>query len=165
MLLISSLALGLVNNGVETSIPGQVQLWDNETYRSAGPGDWSIEQCTSWRRPHHLYFQLANAFFFLAFLAPNGGTFGMLWLRCALLIGCVFMGIWGWIIDCTMDVIIWTGIFFITNIIYLGALLIYLRPVKFDNEIEAVSNYLFNFLLHARHLYVNFLHEQLKKKC
>lgn len=110
---------------------------DNDTFRT-GPGDWSIEQCLSWRRPHHLYFQLANAFFFLAILAPHG-AYGMLWLRCMLIVGFILMGMWGWLIECTGDVVLWSGIFLVGNAIYLIVLLCRVRPVRFDKEIEAVS--------------------------
>lgn len=156
MLLMSALALGLVEstspiNGnipVSTSSSSSgssssilhTSRGDNATMRS-GPGEWSIDASDSWRRPHHLYFQLANALFFLAFIAPNG-PFGMLWLRCCVVIGCCLMAMWGWMIEGTLDVVLWAGIFIITNLVYIGALLIYLRPVKFEKEIEAVSFFL-----------------------
>lgn len=154
MLLLSAMALGLVEttspNGaaaVSDSVlsfsGGGVGLisvstaaGDNDTFRT-GPGDWSIEQCLSWRRPHHLYFQLANAFFFLAILAPHG-AYGMLWLRCMLIVGFILMGMWGWLIECTGDVVLWSGIFLVGNAIYLIVLLCRVRPVRFDKEIEAV---------------------------
>lgn len=115
-----------------------ITTYDNGTFKTTA-GDWSIiEQCLSWRRPNHLYFQLGNAFFFLAFLAPNG-SYGMLWLRCALVIGCILLTMWGWLIECTGDVVLWSCIFLVTNLIYLIVLLCRLRPVRFDKEIEAVS--------------------------
>lgn len=141
MLLLSAMALGLVEstnpNTGDPIAAGFPLPFDNETFKS-GPGDWSIEQCLSWRRPNHLYFQLGNAFFFLAFLAPHGSC-GMLWLRCTLVIGCILMAMWGWMIECTGDVVLWSGIFLVTNLIYLIVLVCRLRPVRFDSEIEAVS--------------------------
>lgn len=152
MLLLSAMALGLVEStnpntgdpiaGLAAGLP---LPFDNETFKS-GPGDWSIEQCLSWRRPNHLYFQLGNAFFFLAFLAPHGSC-GMLWLRCTLVIGCILMAMWGWMIECTGDVVLWSGIFLVTNLIYLIVLVCRLRPVRFDSEIEAVSIFLSLFYL------------------
>lgn len=156
----SALALGLVEstspiNGnipVSTSSSGSLASssnilhplsMDNGTIRS-GPGDWSIDSGGSWRRPHHLYFQLANALFFLAYIAPNGPC-GMLWLRCCVVFGCFLMAMWGWMIEGTLDAVLWAGIFIITNLVYIGALLIYLRPVKFEKEIEAVSLILLNY--------------------
>lgn len=168
MLLLSAMALGLVestnpdasstgiNSGVTSGansgtdsidpiivggIDGHhtITAYENGTFKATGPGDWSIvEQCLSWRRPNHLYFQLGNAFFFLAFLAPNG-SYGMLWLRCALVVGCILLTMWGWMIECTGDVVLWSCIFLVTNLIYLIVLLCQLRPVRFDKEIEAVS--------------------------
>lgn len=170
MLLMSALALGLVESTspINGNIPASPSSsgsaaassmptsnlvhplnWDNNTIRS-GPGDWSIDSSGSWRRPHHLYFQLANALFFLAFIAPNG-PFGMLWLRCCVVVGCFLMAMWGWMIEGTLDAVLWSGIFIITNLVYIGALLIYLRPVKFEKEIEAIYLTLFKPLRVSRH--------------
>ncbi|XP_055845761.1 blood vessel epicardial substance isoform X1 [Episyrphus balteatus] len=133
-------------NGGGSAIP-----WDNNgTLRSAGPGDWSIEQCLLWQRPHHLYFQLGNAFFFMAFLAPHG-PFGMLWLRSVMVIGCILMAMYGWLIECTPDVVLWAGLFLGVNLIYLIVLLCRLRPVRFEKEIEAVYESLFKPLRVSRH--------------
>lgn len=130
---------------------GSTIPWDNNgTLRSAGPGDWSIEQCLLWQRPHHLYFQLGNAFFFMAFLAPHG-PFGMLWLRSVMVIGCILMAMYGWLIECTPDVVLWAGLFLGVNLIYLIVLLCRLRPVRFEKEIEAVYESLFKPLRVSRH--------------
>ncbi|XP_055586953.1 blood vessel epicardial substance isoform X2 [Uranotaenia lowii] len=112
--------------------------------------DWTLMECFSLRRTHHLYYQIGNGLFFLAFLAPNG-PFGMLWLRCVVIIGCVLMIIWGWQIECTMDVVVWAGLFLLVNAVYVGALLCKLRPVKFEKEIEAVYVALFKPLRVSRH--------------
>ncbi|XP_067642296.1 blood vessel epicardial substance isoform X2 [Eurosta solidaginis] len=117
--------------------------WDNNgTLRSLNPGDWSIEQCVIWQRPHHLYFQLGNAFFLLAFLAPHG-SFGALWLRALILIGCTLMAMYGYLVECKPDVILWSVLFFLVNFIYLIIVLYRLRPVRFDKEIEGVYSSLF----------------------
>lgn len=99
----------------------------------------SHESCFNWHRPHHhLYFQLTNTFLLLAFLAPHG-LGGMLWLRIMLVVGAIFLGMYGYMIDCAPDVIIWSTLFLGINVIYLMLLLIRLRPIRFDREIEAVS--------------------------
>uniref|UniRef100_A0A1A9ZQG3 POPDC1-3 domain-containing protein n=1 Tax=Glossina pallidipes TaxID=7398 RepID=A0A1A9ZQG3_GLOPL len=119
------------NNGATSS------SWDNNaTIRSANPGDWSIEQCVTWQRPHHLYFQLGNAFLLLAFLAPHG-SYGTLWLRAMLTVGSVLLGMYGYMIDCAQDFVLWSGLFFGVNFIYFVVILCQLRPVRFDREIEA----------------------------
>lgn len=152
MLLLSAMALGLVestNPNTGDPIAGQPQListYDNETFKSMAPGDWTIQQCSSWNQPNHLYFQLGNAFFFLAFLAPHG-SYGMLWLRCTLVIGCILITMWGWLIQCTGDIVLWGGLFLVTNIIYLIALVCKLRPVRFEKDIEAVSFFFFLYYI------------------
>lgn len=107
-------------------------------------------ECFSLRRTQHLYYQLGNGLFLVAFLAPNA-PFGMLWLRCVVIAGCVLLIIWGWQVECTVDVVIWASLFLAVNAIYVGALLCKLRPVKFEKEIEAVYIALFKPLRVSRH--------------
>lgn len=129
---------------------GTVFWGNNGTFRSVGPGDWSIEQCQQWQRPNHLYYQLSNAFFVLAFIAPHT-PYGMLWLRSIIIIGCVLMAMWGYLIECTLDIIIWSGLFLGVNFIYLIVLLCRIRPVHFEKEIEGVYEALFKPLKVSRH--------------
>lgn len=125
---------------VTNSNAGGALSWDNNaTIRSATTGDWSIEQCIIWQRPHHLYFQLGNAFLLLAFLAPHR-PFGILWLRAMLVIGAILLAMYGYLIDCAHDVVLWSSLFFGVNTIYLIAALCRLRPVRFEREIDAVSS-------------------------
>ncbi|XP_039500200.1 blood vessel epicardial substance isoform X1 [Drosophila santomea] len=122
--------------------------WDNNgTLRSINPGDWSIEQCLG---PHHLYFQLGWAFLFLAFLAPHG-PYGSLWMRAMLLIGCLMMGMHGYLVARAPDVMLWSGMGLFVNFIYLVVVLCRLRPVRFEQEIEAVYLALFQPLHVTRH--------------
>lgn len=111
---------------------------------------WTLMECFSLRRTQHLYYQLGNGLFLVAFLAPNA-PFGMLWLRCVVIAGCVLLIIWGWQVECTVDVVIWASLFLAVNAIYVGALLCKLRPVKFEKEIEAVYIALFKPLRVSRH--------------
>ncbi|XP_034490682.1 blood vessel epicardial substance isoform X2 [Drosophila innubila] len=134
-----------------TSAASGTITWDNNgTLRSINPGDWSIEQCLMWQQPHHLYFQLGWAFLFLAFLAPHG-PFGSLWMRATMLIGCIMMGMYGYLIECTPDVVFWSGLGIGINFVYLIVVLCRLRPVRFDQEIEAVYVALFQPLRVTRH--------------
>ncbi|XP_002134557.1 blood vessel epicardial substance isoform X1 [Drosophila pseudoobscura] len=134
-----------------TSAASGTITWDNNgTLRSINPGDWSIEQCLNWQQPHHLYFQLGWAFLFLAFLAPHG-PFGSLWMRAMLLIGCIMMGMYGYLVECTPDVVLWSGLGIGVNFIYLIVVLCRLRPVRFEQEIEAVYMALFQPLHVTRH--------------
>ncbi|XP_016988638.1 blood vessel epicardial substance isoform X2 [Drosophila rhopaloa] len=125
--------------------------WDNNgTLRSINPGDWSIEQCFGWQQPHHLYFQLGWAFLFLAFLAPHG-PYGSLWMRATLLIGCLMMGMHGYLVACTPDLVLWSSMGLFVNFVYLVVVLCRLRPVIFEQEIEAVYLALFQPLHVTRH--------------
>ncbi|XP_065362766.1 blood vessel epicardial substance isoform X2 [Calliphora vicina] len=144
---------GIVGGMIVTSsnAAGGALSWDNNaTIRSATTGDWSIEQCIIWQRPHHMYFQLGNAFLLLAFLAPHR-PFGILWLRAMLVIGAILLAMYGYLIDCAQDVVLWSSLFFGVNTIYLIAALCRLRPVRFDREIDAVYEALFKPLHVTRH--------------
>lgn len=136
----SSSGNGGIGMIVTNSNAGGALSWDNNaTIRSATTTvDWSIEQCIIWQRPHHMYFQLGNAFLLLAFLAPHR-PFGILWLRAMLVIGAILLAMYGYLIDCAQDVVLWSSLFFGVNTIYLIAALCRLRPVRFDREIDAVS--------------------------
>lgn len=144
MLLLSALSLGLVESSQnDRQRISDIMLFsganDNETFRADGPGDWSIEQCFSLRGHNpNLYFQLGNAFFFLAFLATHG-AWGQMWLRSMLIIGCVLMVMWGWLVECSSDAVLWSGLFLAVNLVYFVVLVCRLRPVRFEKEIEAVS--------------------------
>lgn len=163
MLLIGALALGLVqtatssNAGELLTTTQQQNFPDNATLfkTSIQPGEWSFK-CLSWQRSHHMYYQIGNAFFLLAFLAPNN-PYGTLFLRSSLIIGCILMILWGYLIECTYDIIIWGSIFFIINLLYVGTLLCKLRPVKFEEEIEAVYFALFKPLKVSRHQFKKIL--------
>lgn len=92
-----------------------------------------------WKTPsNHLYFQLGNGLLLLAFLSPNSLA-GMLWLRCLLAIGCVLLIMWGWLIECSIDIVLWFGLFLLINLLHSIVLIVRLRPIKFEKEIEAVS--------------------------
>lgn len=134
-----AIAGGMIVTSSNAATAGGALSWDNNaTIRSATTGDWSIEQCIIWQRPHHMYFQLGNAFLLLAFLAPHR-PFGILWLRAMLVIGAILLAMYGYLIDCAQDVVLWSSLFFGVNTIYLIAALCRLRPVRFDREIDAVS--------------------------
>lgn len=175
LLLLSAMSLGLVETTVEydshqrlrdavllasgvgesASESAAAAASDNDTnpFRSVAPGDWTIVEpdcASSWRRPNqHLYFQLGNACFFLAFLATHGPC-GQLWLRSLLCCGCVLLVMWGWLVECSSDAVLWSGIFLAVNAVYVVVLLCRLRPVRFDKELESVYGALFRPLRVSR---------------
>ncbi|KAL9692205.1 hypothetical protein quinque_000187, partial [Culex quinquefasciatus] len=100
---------------------------------------WTLMECFSLRRTQHLYYQLGNGLFLLAFLAPNA-PFGMLWLRCVVIAGCVLLIIWGWQVECTVDVVVWASLFLAVNAICVGALLVRSwGRSEFEEGVEAVK--------------------------
>ncbi|XP_065344492.1 popeye domain-containing protein 3-like isoform X2 [Cloeon dipterum] len=106
--------------------------------------------CVKWAPPNHMYFQMANTFFFLSYLAPNG-TYGILYLRCTLLVGCALFALWGWTVLCSLDAFLWNANFVAINFVHVCVLLYYLRPIKFSREIEEVYMALFYPLKVSRH--------------
>ena len=92
-----------------------------------------------WLPVNHLYFQLANVFLFLSYLAPNG-IYGILYLRVTLSIGCFFFAIWGYLILCALDTLIWNVVFVLINLVHIVIIAYSLRPIRFSNELEQVRN-------------------------
>lgn len=99
---------------------------------------------------NHYYFQIANVCFCLAFLATNS-IIGILYLRFILIIGCSFLLLWNWYIQCYLDAILWNIIFIAINCIYTFTLIIRLRPIYFTHEIEEVYKRMFKPLKVTRH--------------
>ena len=91
-----------------------------------------------WLPMNHLYFQLANLFLFLSYLAPNG-IYGILYLRITICIGCFFFALWGWVILCAFDTLLWNAVFVAINVVHVIIISYNLRPIRFSNELEQVS--------------------------
>lgn len=113
-------------------------IFKNTTDSSIYSTIFSTKLCERWNELNHIYFQIANIFFFLSYLAPNG-TYGMLYLRCGLLVGCIFFALWSWTIKCYFDALVWNLTFIFINLVYICTSLFYMSPYKFQKEIEEVS--------------------------
>ncbi|XP_054270497.1 blood vessel epicardial substance-like isoform X2 [Macrosteles quadrilineatus] len=128
-----------------------VDDWPNSTFNvSLISSVFGVTYCTHWGPVNHGYFQLANTFFFLSYLAPNG-LYGILYLRCTLLVGCAFFALWGWAVLCSFDAFLWNANFVAINFIHVCILLYHLRPIKFTKEVEEVYQALFRPLKVTRH--------------
>lgn len=116
-------------------------------YLSNTFGDFT-NKCTEWQwqPPHHVYFQVANALFLIAFLSPHK-SYGFLLARCALLFASILMTMWSYLIECSLDALIWNGLFLVVNFIYLFVLIYQMRPIRFEKEIDAVIICLFRFTM------------------
>lgn len=148
MLLLSALTIGLV----------QTSHYDNAstvTYDNNSMCDITPVNCSEWKQTNHIYFQLANTFFFLSYLAPNG-MYGMLYLRCTVLVGCAFYTLWGWTVQCFFDAVVWNVMFVAINFIHVCILLFYLRPVKFPREVEEVRSFTYYRILKKCFYYPHF---------
>ncbi|KAL7638522.1 UNVERIFIED_CONTAM: hypothetical protein RMT77_011092 [Armadillidium vulgare] len=99
--------------------------------------DDPFDICSKWLPVNHIYFQLANTFLLLSYLAPNG-IYGILYLRVTLTIGCFFFAIWGYAVLCAFDTIVWNAIFVVINFVHAIFICYYLRPVRFSAELEQV---------------------------
>ncbi|XP_041979811.1 blood vessel epicardial substance-like isoform X2 [Aricia agestis] len=115
------------------------------------PSMWDLylNHCPKWRPVNHVFFQAANVFFLLSFLAPHTPS-GLIWLRVALILGCTFSGLWAWSIECYLDAVVWNSAFIVINFIYFAAQFYLLRPIKFHKEIEEVYLALFKPLRVSR---------------
>lgn len=111
---------------------------------------WTHKRCDEWQEPHHYYFQVANALFLIAFLSPNGSC-SALCARCALVFGSIFLIMWSYLIECSLDALVWSSSFLCINFVYLIILIYRLRPIRFEKEIDAVYETLFKPLHVTRH--------------
>lgn len=96
-------------------------------------------QCHSSYSLQPLYYHIGCAFFLLAFLAPSHRYGSALYMRCMLVFGCILFAMWSYLTECRPDVLMWSAIFIVANLIHMVILICKLRPVKFDKEIEEVS--------------------------
>ncbi|XP_045122199.1 popeye domain-containing protein 3-like isoform X4 [Portunus trituberculatus] len=134
--------------GTEPAFPSNYGIRD--VIRMRGMENGQGLECSGWLPINHIYFQLANIFLFLSYLAPNG-IYGILYLRITLTIGCMFFSLWGWVILCAFDTFLWNAIFVLINLVHVVIICYYLRPVRFTPELEQVYKSLFQPLKVSRH--------------
>ncbi|XP_042862154.1 popeye domain-containing protein 3-like isoform X2 [Penaeus japonicus] len=131
-----------------TDAPAAYDIRDIIRLGGVDYGEFGV--CSDWLPINHIYFQLANIFLFLSYLAPNG-IYGILYLRITLTIGCMFFALWGWVILCAFDTFLWNAIFVLINLVHVVVICYYLRPVRFTPELEQVYRSLFQPLKVSRH--------------
>ncbi|CAH0720212.1 unnamed protein product, partial [Brenthis ino] len=174
MLFLSALAIGMISGlqNVTTEVPttesdAGLTTTDGmgllETTRPSVGGDfvnvtiqerpsmWDmyLNHCPKWRPINHIFFQAANVFFLLSFLAPHTPS-GLIWLRVALILGCAFSGLWAWSIECYLDAVVWNSAFIVINFVYFAVQFYLMRPIKFHRDIEEVYLALFKPLRVSR---------------
>ncbi|CAG2100593.1 unnamed protein product, partial [Medioppia subpectinata] len=112
-----------------------------------------LSMCLVWKRPNHVLFQTANVFLLMAYLATNS-VFGVLYLRSCLTIGCLFLSLWGWIVLCESDIIVWNVIFTAINAIHVICIVWKLHPfIRFPHDVEMVYRNLFQPLRVSRNAF------------
>uniref|UniRef100_A0A023G8D4 Putative conserved plasma membrane protein n=1 Tax=Amblyomma triste TaxID=251400 RepID=A0A023G8D4_AMBTT len=105
--------------------------------------------CPQWLDTNHLLFQLANIFLFLSYMAP-AGLYGLLYLRICLTIGSFFFALWGYVILCAFDTMVWNAFFTAINLVHVCVLMYVLRPVRLPPNMELVYRELFQPLKVSR---------------
>jgi hypothetical protein len=96
-------------------------------------------QCHTTYALQPFYYHLGCAFFLLGFLAPSQRYGAALYMRCMLIFGSILFVMWSYLNECRPDVLMWSGVFIVANLIHMFILICRLRPVKFEKEIEEVS--------------------------
>lgn len=114
----------------------------------------STAVCPSWLPTNHLLFQLANIFLFLSYMAP-GGIYGLLYLRITLTMGSFFFFIWGYVILCAFDTLVWNAFFTLINLVHVCVLMYILRPIRFAPEVEVIYRELFQPLKVSRQQFLS----------
>ncbi|CAG0892260.1 unnamed protein product [Darwinula stevensoni] len=97
---------------------------------------------THWTWSHWL-FLIANAILFIAYSIPFTDGVKAVIVRFLLFVGCAFNGLWGWMVVCSFDAVIFSAVFMLLHFIHLSALAYQLQPIKFPHEIEQVFLRLF----------------------
>lgn len=104
-------------------------------------GTFIAGQCHSTYILQPLYYHIGCVFFLLAFLAPSHRYGAALYMRCMLVFGCILFAMWSYLTECRPDVLIWSAIFILANLIHMVILICRLRPVSFASS-EKCSSYL-----------------------
>jgi len=120
-----------VDNVVDNATVG----WFDDNFVFSSP-------CLQWTQLNHVYFQIANVFLLLSYMA-SGGIHGMIYLRLMLALGSAFLAIWAWLVICAFDTFLWNAIFTVINVVHGAYLLFTLRPVRFDKQVEEVYRTIF----------------------
>lgn len=105
--------------------------------------------CPSWLPTNHLLFQLANIFLFLSYMAPPG-LHGLLYLRVCLTLGSFFFALWGYVILCAFDTMVWNAFFTAINLVHTCVVMYILRPVRLQPDMEVVYREVFEPLKVSR---------------
>ena len=86
---------------------------------------------------HNGLFHFAHACFLISYLSPNT-RYGQLSLHSGLMVGFLILSTWAWNVICAPEVFAWYFGFTILNVGQLLYLLYRMRPIRFDDDLEAI---------------------------
>ena len=86
---------------------------------------------------HNGLFHFAHACFLISYLSPNT-RHGQLSLHSGLMVGFLILSTWAWNVICAPEVFAWYFGFTILNVGQLLYLLYRMRPIRFDEDLEAI---------------------------
>lgn len=112
-------------------------------------GEFTLKKCAQWHASHHLYFHAANVLFLIAFLSPHK-SYGFFITRCTLILASIAMAMGSYLIECSLDGLIYSSTFLLVNFIYLFVLIYQMRPIYFEKEIDAVITYRFTICIYFK---------------
>lgn len=129
-----------VQQGTGGGVGGEASFTDIVSqYVTKFFGNLLSAQCRASYTFYHFYYHIGCAFFLLAFLATSYRHGNALYMRCMFLFGCILFLMYSYLVECHPDVLVWTLVFIVINLIHMILLISKLRPVKFEKEIEEVS--------------------------
>lgn len=120
-----------------------------DLFRDGVASYFATAVCPSWLPTNHLLFQLANIFLFLSYMAPPG-LHGLLYLRVCLTLGSFFFALWGYVILCAFDTMVWNAFFTAINLVHTCVVMYILRPVRLQADMEIVYREIFEPLKVSR---------------
>lgn len=122
----------------------------NQTF---SPNERLPGACGDWRDAQHSLFQLANMCLILSFLIPNRFRHYSFCLRLFLGLGYLFFALWSGLFVCMPDVLGWSAVFFLVNLIYLCYIGYRILPSRGNKVLDELYQTLFEPLRVSRSEY------------
>ena len=100
---------------------------------------FNLNATCKWLPANQILFQLANIFLlFTYFVKPNGGMVALIQIRIALTCAGLCFALWGGIVICSLDCMLWNLAFVVGNGCHLLYLLNRLKPIAIKDEYEEI---------------------------
>ena len=115
-----------------------------------------------WLPANQFLFQMANIFLVLTYFVKPINAWGLIQLRFSLTMAGLCFGVWGGLVICSLDCMLWNLCFAVGNSAHLVYLLLKIRPKKFSADHELLYANIFKPLGVERFQYSKF--SQLSQK-